>query len=77
MNPMQLLGMLRQGYSPKDLVMQQLSGDMGTSPMGKNLLDLAQRGDYSSLEQIARNIVQGQGKDFDQEFNAFKRQLGL
>ena len=77
MNPMQLLSMLRGGGNPQQLVMQLLQGDMGNSPMGQNLLSLAQQGNGAQIEEIARNICKQQGVDFDKEFGAFKQLLGI
>lgn len=77
MNPMQLIGMLKNGANPQQLVMQLLQGEMGNTPMGQNLLSLAQQGDSAKIEEIARNICKQKGVDFDQEFIAFKNMLGV
>lgn len=77
MNPMQLLGMLRGGANPQQLVMQLLQGEMGNTPMGQNLLSLAQQGNGTQIEEIARNFCKQKGVDFDQEFTAFKNFLGV
>ena len=45
--------------------------------MGDNLIKLAKEGNGAEIEKIARNIVAQRGMDFDKEFAAFKRQLGL
>jgi len=34
--------------------------------MGQNLVQLAQKGDFNALEQIARNICQQKGLNFDE-----------
>lgn len=77
MNPMQLIGMLKNGANPQQLVMQLLQGEMGNTPMGQNLLSLAQQGNSAQIEEIARNICKQKGVDFDQEFIAFKNMLGV
>lgn len=77
MNPMQLIAMLRGGGNPQQLVMSLLQGEMGNTPMGQNLLFLAQKGDSSQIEEIARNICKQKGVDFDKEFSAFKQLLGI
>lgn len=56
MNPMQLISMLRNGGNPQQLVMSLLQNEMGNTPMGQNLLSLAQKGDAPQIEEIARNI---------------------
>lgn len=77
MNPMQLIAMLRGGGNPQQLVMSLLQGEMGNTPMGRNLLSLAQKGDAPQIEEIARNICKQKGVDFDKEFSAFKQLLGI
>lgn len=77
MNPMQLLAMLRGGSNPQQLAMQLLQGNMGNTPIGQNLLSLAQQGNGTQIEEIARNICKQQGVDFDKEFSAFKQLLGI
>lgn len=77
MNPMQLIAMLRGGGNPQQLVMSLLQGEMDNTPMGQNLLSLAQKGDAPQIEEIARNICKQKGVDFDKEFSAFKQLLGI
>ena len=76
-DPQQLIAMIRQGYNPQQLMMSVLQSRMGNTPIGQNLLSLAQKGDSASIEKIARNIVAQQGRDFDTEFKAFKESLGF
>jgi len=38
---------------------------------------LAQQGQIAEIEKIARNICKEKGVDFDQEFNNFRRNMGL
>lgn len=78
MNPMQLMQMIRSGQNPQQIAMNLLQqGDIGNTPMGKNLLDLAKNGKTADIEQIARNLAKQQGIDFDKEFASFKQMLGL
>ena len=77
MNPMQLIAILRGGGNPQQLVMSLLQNEMGNTPMGQNLLSLAQKGDAPQIEEIARNICKQKGVDFDKEFSAFKQLLGI
>ena len=77
-NPMiQFMQMIRSGQNPQQLVMQMLQQSASSSPMGQNLLSLAQKGDAQEIEKIARNICASRGLDFDKEFTAFKQQWGL
>jgi len=54
-----------------------LEENMGNTPMGANLLDLAKQNKASEIEKIARNVCAQKGLDFDKEFLAFKQKMGL
>ena len=75
--PKELIAMIKSGINPQQLTMNILQNQMSNSPLGQNLLSLAQNGDTGQIEQFARNYVASQGKDFDQEFNSFKQMLGI
>ena len=45
--------------------------------MGDNLIRLAKEGNSAEIEKIARNLMAQQGRDYDSEFAAFKKSLGL
>ena len=76
-NPMELIQMIRSGKNPQQLMLSVLEGQMGGTPMGANLLNLARNGQTKEIEQIARNLSQQQGIDFDKEFANFCRILGI
>ncbi len=77
-NPlMQFMQMIRSGGNPQTMVMNMLQQQAGNSPMGQNLLKMAQNNDGKGIEQVARNLCAQRGLDFDKEFAAFKQQLGL
>lgn len=76
-NPMQLIQMIKNGSNPQQLMLSVLEGQMSNTPMGQNLLTLAKGNQTQSIEQIARNICQQRGMDYDKEFNAFKNTLGF
>lgn len=76
-DPNMLINLIKQGQNPQQLMLKVLQGQANT-PLGKNLLNLAQQGRTSELEKVVRNIYAQQGgQNFDQEFQAFKRALGL
>lgn len=77
MNLMQIAQLVRSGQNPQQIIMNLLSNNASSSPLGQNIMQLAQQGNVSQLEQIARNLCTNQGKNFDAEFSAFKHQLGL
>lgn len=77
-NPlMQFMQMMRNGGNPQTMIINMLQQQAGGSPIGQNLLKLAQNNDTQGIEKIARNLCQQRGLDFDKEFAAFKQQLGL
>ena len=76
-NPMQLIQMIKNGSNPQQLMLSVLEGQVSNTPMGQNLLTLAKGNQTQGIEQIARNICQQRGMDYDKEFNAFKNTLGF
>lgn len=72
-----ILRMIRSGKNPQEVVLNVISGPMSQTPVGANLIELAKQGKGAEIEQIARNMVASRGKDFDKEFNAFKKQWGF
>ena len=75
--PMQLIQMIKNGSNPQQLMLSVLEGQISNTPMGQNLLTLAKGNQTQDIEQIARNICQQRGMDYDKEFNAFKNTLGF
>lgn len=76
-DPMQLIQQIKNGQNPQQLMMSVLENQMGNTPMGANLLNLARNNQTSEIEKIARNIMRQRGLDYDKEFNAFKQMLGF
>lgn len=71
---MDLIQMIRNGQNPQQLVLSLLSQ---ANPFEANLLELAKNDDTAGIEQIARNIAQSKGLDYEKEFTNFKNMLGL
>ena len=76
-NPMQLIQMMQNGANPQQIAMSMLQERASQNPIMQNLLSLAQQGNTPQNEQIARNIVNERGGDFDEEFKRFRQQTGL
>ena len=76
-NPMQVIMAMRNGQNPQQIVMNMLQERMSQTPMGQNLIALAQNNQTAQIKQIARNICNQRGIDFDKEFNSFKDSLGI
>lgn len=77
MNPNELIQMIRNGQNPQQLVLSILEQQAQANPFDANLLQLAKENDTAGIEQIARNLAQQRGLDFDKEFTNFKNMLGL
>lgn len=74
---MQFIQMMRSGSNPQEMIMNMLQQQAGNTPIGQNLLRMAQNNDGKGIEQFARNLCAQRGLDFDKEFTAFKQKLGL
>lgn len=79
MNPsiLQFIQAMRNGQNPQTMMMNMLQNQMGNTPIGQNLITMAQNNDGKGIENFARNLCAQRGLDFDKEFAAFKKQLGL
>ena len=74
-NPMQLIQMIKGGQNTQQLVMNILQQQSQNNPILNNAMNLAQGGNTSALEMLARNLAAQRGLDFDKEFANFKSQL--
>ena len=70
MNPLNMIKGMMGNMNPKNMVMNMLKEN--TNPIFANLIEMANKGDTKGVENFARNYMESQGKDFDQEFNNFK-----
>lgn len=77
MNPLQIIGMIKNGGNPQQMVMNMLQNMGGNNPMMTNVLNMAQSGNTKQIEQFARNICKERGVSFDDEFAKFKKQCGI
>ena len=69
---MNILSMIKNDGNPQQIMMNLLETQMKGTPMGDNLINLAKSGNVQGIEEFARNYVKQNGKDFDQEFSAFR-----
>ena len=76
-NPIDIMSMIRQGQNPQQIMLNLLEQEASSTPLGKNLIELAKQNKTAEIEQIARNLARERGIDYDKEFNAFKQKLGL
>ena len=71
-NPMQLIQLIKSGNNPQQLIMNIFQQQKGNNPILDNAMKIAQNGNISGLEMMARNIAQQKGLDFDKEFANFQ-----
>lgn len=74
-NPMQLLQMMKNGMNPQQLVMSFLQQQPSNNPIIQNAVNLAQGGNSSALQMVARNLASQKGINFDQAFSDFQNNL--
>lgn len=75
---MNMLMQIMQGKNPQQMILNYLQqSQIGSTPMGQNLMQLTQKGDYGALEQIAKNICQQKGLNYEEQFRNFKQSLGM
>ncbi len=67
MNPMQILQAIK---NPQQFLMRAFA-QQSPNPMISNLIQEAQKGNYSNVEKFARNFCNERGIDFDKEFASF------
>jgi hypothetical protein len=75
--PTDLINLIKGGANPQQLVMKVLEDRMAGTPIGDNIITLAKDNRTDEIEKFARNICAQNGIDFDKEFNAFRKNLGL
>lgn len=73
-NPFQLIQMIKGGMNPQQLIMSIMQNN--NNPILQNAMSLAQNGNVSALQNLARNLAQQKGLNFDEEFARFKNSLG-
>ena len=68
MNPLDMIKQFMSGGKKAEEIAMQLIGN-SNNPFLNNLVDMAKKGDYKGVENIARNMFKEQGRDFDKEMN--------
>jgi hypothetical protein len=74
-NPMQLIQMIKGGKNPQQLLMNILQQQGQNNPIINNAINMAQNGNVSGLEVLARNLAAQRGLDFDKELVNLKNQF--
>lgn len=74
MNPMEMMKVfMNKGGSPQQMIMNMLGKN--SNPMISNLIEMAEKGDNQGIENFARNLFKEKGKNFDDEFANFMKQV--
>ena len=74
-NPMQLIQMIKGGKNPQQLVLNILQQQGQNNPIINNAINMAQNGNSSGLQMLARNLAAQRGLDFDKEIANLRNQL--
>ena len=74
-NPMQLIQMIKGGKNPQQLLMNILQQQGQNNPIINNAINMAQKGNISGLQMLARNLAAQRGLDYDKELANLKNQF--
>ena len=74
-NPMQLIQMIKGGKNPQQLILNILQQQGQNNPIISNAVNMAQNGNTSGLQMLARNLAAQRGIDFDKELANLKNQF--
>ena len=70
-NPMQML-------NPQQFIKQMMgNSQIMRNPMARNTIDMAQKGDMSGIENMARNLCKEKGLDADEVMQQIKSRFGV
>ena len=72
-NPFQLIQLIKGGMNPQQLVMNLLQNN--NNPILQNAVNLAQSGNMTALENLARNLAQQRGLNYDEQLAKLKNSL--
>lgn len=76
MNPMQLIGMMRNGGNRQGMI-NLLRQQTGNNPVLNNALNMAEKGDMKGVEQLARNLCKERNIDVDTALGQIRNMLGV
>ena len=71
-NPMDFLKLfMGSGGNPLQLLLKAMNMTGNNNTVIKNLIDMANSGNSTGVENFARNLLKEKGIDFDKEFSNF------
>ena len=59
--------------NPIQMIKNIIMNKQINNPIFKEVISKAQNGDSKGVEDFARNLLKGQGRDFDKEFGEFMK----
>lgn len=72
-NPMQFINM-----NPQQFIKQMIgNSQIMRNPMARNTIDMAQKGDMSGVENMARNLCKEKGLDADEVMRQIKSRFDV
>ena len=77
MNPLQLIGMIRNGGNPQQLLMGMMRQNAGNNPVMQNTLNMAEKNDMKGIETLARNLCKEKNIDPDQMLSQARKMVGM
>ena len=67
--------MIKGGKNPQQLILDILQQQGQNNPIISNAVNMAQNGNTSGLQMLARNLAAQRGLDFDKELANLKNQF--
>lgn len=74
-NMSNLIGLLKSGGNPQVILLNMVQKQSQGNPMMQNVLNMMQNGNYSGVEQIARNLCNEKGINPDEMMKQIKNQF--
>lgn len=69
-----LKGFVKQNVNPKQIAIGMML-ENNNNPMINNLMNMANNNNNQGLENFARNLLSQKGRNFDNEFSEFMKQI--
>lgn len=76
MNPLQLIGMLRNGGNPQAALMNLMRQNAGNNPLINNALGMMEQGNTKGVENMVKNICKEKGLDPNQVMQTTRNMFG-
>lgn len=75
---MNLMQMIQAMKNPQQFLQNMMGNNqIMRNPMAKNTLEMAQKGDFQGIENIAKNLCKEKGINPDEMMNQIKKQMGM